>query len=164
MGTSKAWLAPLLSDEASPAAQFKGNADEAVWLPNESVAKAWMEYVKTGATSDITAPLAPFNVRTLSDESGTIEIVWEAEADFESGIGGFVVMRDGQELVKIPEKPVGKFGRPLFQSMTYHDTPSQPMPQMRYVDDSARPGQKHSYSIITVNSVGLRSEPSLSSP
>jgi len=72
----------------------------------------------------------------------------------------FIVLRDGQELAKVPEKPIGKFGRPLFQSMTYHDTPGQPMPEMRYVDTSATPGEKHNYSIISVNSVGLRSEPS----
>jgi len=41
---------------SQPAAEFKGNPNEAVWLPNEAVAKAWMEYVKTGATSDTTPP------------------------------------------------------------------------------------------------------------
>ena len=70
------------------------------------------------------------------------------------------MLRDGQELAKVPEKPVGKFGRALFQSMTYHDTPSQPLPQMRYVDTSAKLGEKHGYSIVSVNSVGLKSQPS----
>jgi len=153
MDTSKAWLAPLFGEEAVPAAEFKGNADEAV-------AKAWMEYVKTGATSDTTPPPAPFNVQALlKGEQGT-EITWGAEADFESGIQQFIVMRDGQELANVPEKPIGKFGRPLFQSVTYHDTPSQPMLEMRYVDASAKPGKTHNYSIISVNSAGLRSEPS----
>ena len=45
----------------------------------------------------------------------------------------------------------------------YHDTPSQPMPQMRYVDTSAKSGEKHAYAVITVNSVGLKSEPSVPS-
>ena len=160
MDTSKGWLAPLFGDEAKPAADFKGNPAEAVWLPNEAVAKAWMEYVKSGATSDTTPPPAPFDVRvSAKGEQGT-EIVWSAGADFESGIGGFIVLRDGQELAKVPEKPVGKFGRALFQSMTYHDTPSQPLPQMRYVDTSAKAGEKHGYSIVNVNSVGLKSQPS----
>jgi len=160
MDTSKAWLAPFLGDEAKPAAEFKGNRDESIWLPNEAVAKAWMEYVKTGATSDTTPPPAPFDVRvSAKDEQGT-EIVWRAEADFESGIGGFIVLRDGQELAKVPEKAVGKFGRALFQSMTYHDTPSQPLPQMHYADTSAKTGEKHTYSIVSVNSVGLKSQPS----
>jgi hypothetical protein len=158
--TSKAWLAPLLGEEAVPAARFKGKAEEAVWLPNETVAKAWMEYVKTGATSDSTPPPAPFDARVSPAGDQGTEIVWSAEADFESGIGGFIVLRDGKELARVPEKAVGKFGRPLFQSMTYHDTPSQPLAQMRYGDTSARPGDPHTYTIISVNSVGLRSKPS----
>src|SRR6185295_15763329 len=103
------------------------------------------------------------NVQATSKADET-EITWGAEADFESGIQQFIVIRDGQEQAKVPEKPIGKFGRPLFQSMTYHDTPSQPMPQMRYLDTSAKPGEKHAYSVITVNSVGLKSAPSVQSP
>jgi hypothetical protein len=70
------------------------------------------------------------------------------------------VLRDGGELAEVPEKPIGKFGRPLFQSMTYHDTPSQPMPEMRYVDATAKAGEPHRYTVISVNSVGLKSAPS----
>ena len=157
---SKAWLAPLFGDEAKPATEFQGNPNESVWLPNKAVAQAWMEYVKTGATSDTTPPPAPFDVNASpKGEQGT-EIVWNAEADFESGIGGFVVLRDGQELARVPQTPKGKFGRPLFQSMTYHDTPAQPLPEMRYLDATVKPGEKHEYAVVTVNSVGLRSEPS----
>ena len=116
--------------------------------------------MKTGATSDTTPPPAPFNVTASSKGEQGIEITWNAEADFESGIQQFIVMRDGQELARVPEKSIGKFGRPLFQSMTYHDTPSQPLPQMRYVDTSAKAGEKHTYSIVSVNSVGLKSQPS----
>ena len=143
--------------------EFKGNRNEAIWLPNEAIAKAWMEYVKTGATSDTTPPTAPVNLKATSKTDGT-EIIWDAEADFESGIQQFIVRRDGQELAKVPEKPIGKFGRPLFQSMTYHDTPSQPVPEMRYLDASSKPGETHTYSIITVNGVGLRSRPSARLP
>lgn len=160
MDTGKAWLAPLFGDEAQPAAKFKGRIHEAIWLPNKAVAKAWMEYVKTGATSDTTPPPAPSNTKVSSMEEHGTEITWSAAADFESGIQQFIVMRDRQELARVPEKPIGKYGRPLFQSMTYHDTPSQPLPQMRYVDTSAKAGEKHSYSIVSVNSVGLKSRPS----
>jgi hypothetical protein len=102
-------------------------------------------------------------VRVSSKGDRGVEITWSAEADFESGIRGFVVLRDGQELANVPEKPVGKFGRPLFQSMTYHDTPNQPMPEMRFLDSSAKSDEKHIYSVVTVNSVGLKSEPSANS-
>ena len=121
----------MLGDQAVPAASYQGNPNEAVWLPNEAVAKAWMEYVKTGAVGDTTPPPAPYDVRVTAKGDEGIEITWSAEADIESGIRGFIVLRDGQELAKVPEKPVGKFGRPLFQSMTYHDTPSQPLPAMQ---------------------------------
>jgi pimeloyl-ACP methyl ester carboxylesterase len=164
MDTSHAWLAPLFGDEAKPVADYTGNPAEAVWLPNEAVAKAWMEYVRTGATSDTTPPPAPFDARVSAKGDKGNEITWDAEADFESGIRQFIVLRDGQELGRVPENPVGKFGRPLFQSMTYHDTPSRPLPEMRYLDTSTTPGEKHAYSVITVNSVGLRSESSLRAP
>ncbi|MDB5320957.1 MAG: hypothetical protein JWN40_2588 [Phycisphaerales bacterium] len=155
--TSKAWLGTLLGDDVAPAAEFKGNPKEAVWLPNEAIAKAWSEYVKTGAVSDATPPPAPIDVRVSpKGEQGT-EITWSAEADFESGIRQFIVLRDGEELAKVPEKPVGKFGRPLFQSMTYHDTPGQPIPAMRYLDATAKAGEKHEYALVSVNSVGLKS-------
>jgi len=164
MDTSKAWLAPLFGNEAKPAAEFKGNENEAVWLPNEAVARAWTEYVKTGATSDTTPPPTPFNINVSSKGEQGTEITWNAEADFESGIKQFILLRDGQELAEVPEKPIGKFGRPLFQPMTYHDTPSQPIPEMRYVDVSAKVGEKHTYCVITVNGVGLRSETSIRKP
>jgi hypothetical protein len=157
---SRAWLASWPGDEPVPAASYQGDPNQAVWLPNEAVAKAWMEYIKTGAVSDTTAPPAPHDVKvTPKGDLGT-EIEWSAEADFESGIRCFLVLRDGQELAHVPQTPVGKFGRPLFQSMTYHDTPAQPMPLMRYVDAEARAGQEHVYAVITVNSVRLKSEPS----
>ena len=83
--------------------------------------------MRTGATErHHAAACAPFDVHvSAKGEQGT-EIVWSAEADFESGIGGFIVLRDGQELAKVPEKPVGKFGRPLFQShdLSRHTEPA----------------------------------------
>jgi sugar lactone lactonase YvrE len=164
MDTSKAWLAPLMGKDAVPSAEFKGNIKESVWLPNEHMAKAWMEYVRTGAVSDTTPPPAPANVKVFpkgaKGEEGA-EIVWTATADIESGIGGFIVLRDGQEVARLPKTPVGKFGRPLFQGMTYHDTPTQPLAEPRYFDATFKPAAKHSYQVITVNSVGLKSEPSL---
>ena len=153
-----AWLAPIPGDEAKPASSFSGNAAEACWLPNEQIAKAWSEYVKTGATSDTTPPPAPTNVKTVSKTDG-IEITWEAGADFESGIQAFIIQRDSKDLAQSPQKPVGKFGRPLFQQMSYHDTPEKPLPEMKFTDTTAKPGERHEYRIITVNGVGLKSTP-----
>jgi pimeloyl-ACP methyl ester carboxylesterase len=157
----KAWLAPFLSQTAVPAASYKGNPVEAAWLPNEQVARIWMEYVKSGTVADITPPLAPFNVRVTSRGSGGNEITWDAEPDFESGIGGFFVMRDSKVLARLPTTTsFVVYGRPLFQGLSFHDTPEGSPPEMRYLDASAKPGEKHTYSILTVNSAGVPSEPS----
>jgi hypothetical protein len=66
-----------------------------------------MEYVKAGSVADTTPPPAPSRVR-VSAKAGGAEITWEAEADFESGIGGFAILRDGQELAKLPGEAAGE--------------------------------------------------------
>jgi hypothetical protein len=123
------------------------------------VARAWAEYVQTGSVSDATPPPAPFNVKVSATTEQGAEITWEADADLESGLQAFIVQRDGKDLAQVPEKPVGKFGRPLFQTMSYHDTPEKPLPEMRFLDMTARPGEKHTYRVLAVNGAGLKSEP-----
>jgi pimeloyl-ACP methyl ester carboxylesterase len=159
---STGWLAPFLGQTAVPASSYKGNPLEAAWLPNERVAKIWIEYVKNGTVADVTPPLPPFNIRVMSRGSGGNEITWDAEADFESGIGGFFVIRDNRTLVRLPAMtPPVVYGRPLFQGLSYHDTPVAPIPQMRHVDMSAQPGAKHVYTVIALSSAGVPSVPSL---
>jgi HEAT repeat protein len=153
------WLATLLSDAAEPAAKFAGKVEESVWLPDERVAKAWSEYVKIGAVSDATPPPAPMQVKASVNKDQSVEVTWDAAADFESGIKMFIIQRDSKDIGQVPEKAVGKFGRPLFQSMSYHDTPEKPMPAMRFTDRTAKPGVVHEYRIIAVNSVDLKSAP-----
>lgn len=157
---SSAWLAPLLGDTAVANADYKGSVDESVWLPNETAAKAWSEYVKTGATVDTTLPPAPTNIAIAANSDGSNTITWDAAADFESGIRAFVIQRDGADIGQIPEKPVGQFGRSLFQSMSYHDTPKAPLPEMKFVDKSVPSGAKPQYRVFSINSAGLRSAPS----
>ncbi len=151
------WLAKLHGDAATPADKFEGKAEEANWLPNEAVAKAWVEYVKTGAIPDTTAPPAPFGVKASVNKDGGVELSWDAEADFESGLRGFLITRDGEEVGQVPPKPVGKFGRPLFQSLSYHDTPEAPIPAMKLADKNGKAGA--AYRVIAVNGVGLKSAP-----
>jgi pimeloyl-ACP methyl ester carboxylesterase len=91
------------------------------------------------------------------------EITWDAEADFESGIGGFIILRDRRGLARLPTAPQDQmYGgpRPLFQRITFHDTPEAPIPEMRYLDTSSHVGEKHTYTVITLNSAGVPSEPS----
>jgi len=153
-----AWLAPPLGGQPKPAAEFTGDAAGASWLPDKRVAQAWTEYVENGTVSDTTPPPAPTNVKPVEKDGG-VEITWEARADPESGIQCFLIQRDGVTVGQVPEKPVGRFGRPLFQSMSYHDTPDKPLPEMRFIDKQVQPGRKHKYRLIAVNGVGLKSKP-----
>src|SRR5204862_486859 len=112
---------------------------------------------------DTTQPPDPRRWRVWDKAvDGGAEMTWEAEADFASGIRGFALLRDGQELAKLPEKPpANAYGRRLFQEMSYHDTPEPPVAQMRYLDRTAKAGEKHTYAVVTINSAGLRSKPTM---
>ena len=148
------WLAPITGGDAVPAAGFGGDPRQLGWLPNEPLARAWMQYVKDTAVADPTPPPAPKNVwvagRTLS---------WTPEADLESGVAGFIIERDGSRIARVPEKPKNPFGRPLFQSLGYSDSPPQPLVPASYTDPTAT-REGHVYRVIALNTVGLESPPS----
>ena len=153
MPTDGAWLSPLLGTEAVPAAKFTGDANKAVWLPNESVSKAWMHYVNDTAVPDTTPPPSPTNLRVNGNE-----LAWDAEADLESGIASFIIERDGQVIGNVPEQPKNPFGRPIFQGLQYSDTPAMPLVKMTFTDMKAEEGKKHAYRVIAVNTAGLKSK------
>ena len=136
-----------------PAAKFAGDADKSAWLPNEAIARAWMQYVKDTAVTDATPPPAPTNLRVKGNE-----LTWEAEADLESGLASFIIERDGQFLANVPEQGKNPFGRPIFQNLQYSDTPTQPLVPMRFTDTKAEAGKTHQYRVIAVNTVGLKSK------
>ncbi|MFC1761517.1 hypothetical protein ACFL6U_05495 [Planctomycetota bacterium] len=152
MPIKMAWLAPLLGGEAVPASQYQGELENSVWLPNKAIAKAWMSYMKDTAIPDDTPPPAPQNL----DVNGNT-LTWTAEADLESGLAYFIIERDDQFLVKLPESDEQTQGRPVFQSYYDGDTPRQPLPEMRFTDTTAQDGVTHSYRVIAVNTVGLES-------
>ncbi len=148
----EAWLAPLLGTEAVPASKFSGDLLQAVWLPNEAIAKAWSEYTKDTAVTDSTPPPAPHNLRVSGNE-----LTWEATADLESGLARFEIERDGEFLASVPEQAKNPFGRPLFQNLQYSDTPTQPLVPLRFTDAKAEPGKRHTYRVVAVNTAGLKS-------
>lgn len=153
MPTDTAWLAPVAGFDAVPAAKFDGDPLKAAWLPNESVARRWMQYVKDTSIADTTAPPAPTDLRVDGDR-----LTWRAEADLESGLASFIIERDGKVLADIPGQ--NRFGRPIFQNLQYSDTPTQPLTPMQFTDEKAEVGKQHTYRVIAVNTVGLKSKPS----
>lgn len=153
MPTKGAWLAEIGETEAVKVAAFTGDAKQALWLPNESIAKAWMQYVTDTNVTDATAPPAPTDVALKNNV-----LTWRAEADLESGLAGFEILRDGKTFAQVPDKAKNPFGRPLFQNLQYSDTPTQPLVQMR-LDLSAEDAANYEYRVVSINTVGLKSKP-----
>ena len=151
-----AWLALPTGFAAQPANEFKGDPLRATWLPNAAIAREWMQYVKDTAVADTTPPPAPSKVNVNQQQ-----LTWEADADLESGLAHFIIERDGQFLARVPENGKNRYGRPIFQNLLYSDTPTQPLVPMTYTDITAPPGQRHTYRVITVNTVGLKSKPTV---
>lgn len=153
MTEADAWLAPITGTEAVAAAGYRGNARAMGWLPNAVAARGWEQYVKDTQVADPTAPPAPHEVRVEG-----ARLSWEAEADLESGLAGFVIERDGVFLANVPEQGKNPFGRPVFQNLQYSDTPTQPLVLMEYTDTTAEAGRQYTYRVRSVNTVGLKSE------
>ncbi len=159
MPSGGAWLAEPTGTQAFPAGEFSGDPLQAAWLPNEPIARAWMQYVRDTAVADTTPPPAPTNLQV----SGS-RLSWAAEADLESGLAGFIVERDGRLLAHGPEQAKNPFGRPIFQNLQYSDTPTQPLVPLGFVDPTAEPGTRHTYRVSAVNTVGLTSAPCGATP
>lgn len=155
MSDEKAYLAEPTGAVATAAATFQGDVRKAAWLPNETVARAWEQYVKDTVVTDRTPPPVPTDLKFNRNE-----LTWVAEADLESGLAQFIIERDGKFLANVPEKGQNPFGRPLFQNLQYSDTPPQPLAALRFTDATIKPGDKHTYRVIAVNTQGLKSEPS----
>ena len=110
----------------------------------------------SSARSASPPPPAPTRLRVRGNE-----LTWEAEADLESGLAGFVIERDGKVLATVPERAKNPFGRPVFQNLQYSDTPTQPLVLPRYTDTTAEPGKEYTYRVIAVNTAGLKSNPAV---
>ncbi len=159
--SEEAWLVSPLGTDTSPASKYRGNPTEAVWLPSEAFARSFLEYTEKGSTHDQTPPPVPHHVSVTKNDDATVTLAWQADSDFESGLRNFIILKDGKELMQFPENPVNRFGRPLFQGMSYHDTPTEPLAEMTVVIPAADVSATSRLQVISVNSVQLRSQPSM---
>jgi len=156
MPTAEAWLAPIEGGTPVPAAKSDGDPLESGWLPNAAIAHKWSQYVADTAVTDDSPPPAPTNVRLAGNE-----LTWDAVADVESGIAGFIIERDGERLGDRPAPGKNPFGRDVFQGLQYSDTPLFPLVPLRYIDETASGELQHRYRVMAVNTAGLESPPSL---
>ena len=112
-----------------------------------------MHYVRDTKIPDSTPPPSPTNLEVTGNQ-----LRWNAEADLESGLAHFVIIRDGKKIATVPSDPKNRFGRPIFQGLQYSDTPATPLVEMRFTDADAKPGAKHEYRVISINTVGVKSD------
>lgn len=151
-------LAPLPMPEeevVAPVAalKFTGDKKQSIWLPSVAVAKAWKQYMHDTNVTDTTPPPAATHV-TVDGNT----ITWQCEADIESGLAPFTILRDGKPIAQVPEKSKNPFGRSVFQGLQYSDTPIQPLVEMKFTDKTAQPGESYQYQVISENTAGLKSE------
>ncbi|QDV42008.1 hypothetical protein Enr13x_18510 [Stieleria neptunia] len=159
MPTASAWLAEPTGTTAVAANDVDGDPLKASWLPDETIATLWIQYRKDTRVADSSPPPPPKSVQRQGNR-----LRWQAEADLQSGIEKFIILRNGKPLAEVPSEGTNRFGRPIFQGLQYSDTPTQPLVQMEFVDQSAQRGEDDEYSVVTVNTAGLESQPTQAGP
>ena len=146
------WLSQRLPEQGS---SLQAVSEPMLTQWKKVMAPKLAEYTRTGAVADDTAPPAPHNLQVVKRD-GKSWLTWDADADLESGIGHFEIYQGDRLLGRVPAEAKGRFGRPLFQGLSYHDTPEAPIAKMEFpVDDVVSPS---SCRVVTVNSVGLKSK------
>jgi len=152
----QAWLAATPGFLARPAAGYTDDPKLSTWLPSEKFAKLWMQYVKDTQVEDLTNPPSPYAIKIASGV-----LTWSAKADVESGIEKFLVYQGDELIAEVKSDSINRFGRPVFQGLLYSDTPTLPLNLMRYTLPNNEKDLGSRYRVVTVNTVGQHSEPSV---
>lgn len=113
------------------------------WFPDETLARRWQEFVRTGTVLDHTPPPAPFGLRIdVSNDQPTL--TWDARIDLESGLKSFRIYRD--------ETMIGEIAG---QRSNYGDAPHPADIHFKWPLTS--PGR---YAVTAINHDDLESAPS----
>lgn len=148
------------SGEFFPSTGYPGEKRTASWLPDELFASYWSTFLRLGTVPDSSPPVAPHSLVARRD-GDNIVLTWQADADFESGLGGFRIERNGETIARLPEKQMSRYGRPIFQVMNYSGTPNQPLAMMRMIDSAVLASKRCEYRVFAFNSVGVESPPAV---
>ena len=135
----KGWLGHPTSFEIKPFTDVPEKKNEWIWLPSESAAHYWQEFVSTGRVTDTSAPPAP---KKLSLSGLTIK--WEADVDLESGIKQFNIYRNGALAGTVPG-----------QKSNFHDAPEPANLLFQYVFSSL--SQSDKITVTAVNHQNIES-------
>ena len=126
---------------------------DGVWFPSEEYISLWKKYSLSSEWEDTTPPPAPYDVWV--DASGRLS--WKCHADLESGLAGFILYKNGEEIYKTEAAPVVN-AAPIFQGLMYSDTPDFSLPAMEYVIPNFDGQNVSLFEITSLNTKGLESE------
>ncbi len=160
------WLGDPGSFEIAKKKGFTRDPLSMVWLPDGEFARRWQEYTRTGWVTDATPPEAPYNLSYKFLGKTSVSIMWEAEADLESGIKQFYLYRNDRQIKKF----VGindDYVKKNFQYGNYGDEPGPEAlyenvdkwipTKMEFVDYRLHPDSTYTYQIRMVNWSDLES-------
>ncbi|MEM7591062.1 MAG: hypothetical protein AAF383_06000 [Cyanobacteria bacterium P01_A01_bin.83] len=120
------WLGNIITHEIASVERYQGAPLEAVWLPNEEVARKWQEYVTMGKVSPTRKPKAPTEVRIREMGAKEVMITWNYTPDLENGLPSFRIYRNNS-LVQTLEKQshgVGDNPSPDQIALEFRDYPT----------------------------------------
>lgn len=161
------WLGNPGSFGITASAGFAGDPLDMVWLPDESFARNWQEYVRTGWVSDTSPPEAPYDLSYEFLGKNSVRITWEARSDLESGIKQFFLYRNGKHIkrfVGINDDYVkknfqyGNYGDEPGPEALYENVDKWVPTEMEFVDYRLHPDSTYFYQIKMINWSDLESE------
>jgi hypothetical protein len=88
------WLGNPIKQTVARANEYKGTVRDAVWLPDEEVARKWQQYLRTGKPLPTGKPLAPSKVEIVETEPNKILLRWKYTPDLENGLPSFHIYRN----------------------------------------------------------------------
>lgn len=143
------WLGNPTTYAIAPAKQYPSDPAQAVWLPDEEVARKWQAYLSKGEISPTRQPDPPTEV-IASRYSGTeVRLTWQYSPDSENGLPAFRIYRNRSLIATVSG-----------QSHNFGDAPEPANVVLEYVDQN---GQDHStYTVAAFNSLGESASRSVS--
>jgi poly(3-hydroxybutyrate) depolymerase len=123
LDVTKGWYADHATGEITPAAQFTGDTTRVSWLPDETIARRWKEYVTTGKIAATQPPPAPLAATFHPAPQGGADVHWQYPAELENELPAFQVFRDGKLAGTVPalRRGHGDNPEPIWHGWEFHD-------------------------------------------
>ncbi|XGV94365.1 MAG: hypothetical protein ACAF41_00420 (plasmid) [Leptolyngbya sp. BL-A-14] len=141
IATTRGWLGNPVTHEIASAKQYKGNAQQAAWLPNKEVALKWQQYVTKGEITPTQLPSAPTEIHALKQSNNEIVITWNYTPNLEDGLPSFRIYRGNSLVARIKG-----------QNHNFSDAPEPVNFVLQYSDKNGN--SKSLYTVEAFNALG----------